>query len=381
MADKINISSFQIAASKMRADGNAYFKLFEKLIPVGYGENSAILLYKIDNMSCIAKIVDMNNSAKYIVVTNDATAAALRIVLNKSINVDYLKDFDFEKNDMKFDCIIMNPPYQKNLHLKVLAEAIKHLKDDESKVINLSPVRWLQDPLVEYKKTCDYKRFENSVSKHIFELNIIKQQYENMLFSAEINTDLAIYVCNNNGGYDYKNEYTKTTNVKIFNEIKKFYKKYPVLSLYNENEKKYFVAIKAITNPYRKTAFNICSNIGVVYCGKCENGKYYKDAMYKSKTFSENRELRGIYFNSFNEAKNFINSTLTAAYKYFCSIVIRDVHVHSEFLPWLGDAINPRTGLKGYTGEWTNNDLYKFFSITSEEQKVIEETMAKYAAK
>ena len=111
MEDKINISSFQIASSKMRADGNAYFKLFEKHIPVGYGENSTILLYKIDNMSCIAKIMDMNNSAKYIVVTNDATAAALRIVLNKSINVNYLKDFDFEKNDMKFDCIIMNPPY------------------------------------------------------------------------------------------------------------------------------------------------------------------------------------------------------------------------------------------------------------------------------
>ena len=76
MADKINISSFQIAASKMRANGNAYFKLFEKHISVGYGENSTILLYKIDNMSCIAKIMDMNNSAKYIVVTNDATAAA-----------------------------------------------------------------------------------------------------------------------------------------------------------------------------------------------------------------------------------------------------------------------------------------------------------------
>ena len=378
MADKIDIPSFQIAASKMRADGNAYFKLFEKHVPRNLDMNNVVLLYKLDNLSCICKIINMNIKAHYVVVSNDAVNTALQVVLDKSIDVEYIKEFDFKETDMKFDCIIMNPPYQKNLHLKVLAEAIKHLKDDESKVINLSPVRWLQDPLVEYKKTCDYKRFENSVSKHIFELNIIKQQYENMLFSAEINTDLAIYVCNNKGGYDYKNEYTKTTNVKIFNEIKKFYKKYPVLSLYNENEKKYFVAIKAITNPYRKTAFNICSNIGIVYCGKCENGKHYKDAMYKSKTFSENRELRGIYFNSFNEAKNFINSTLTATYKYFCSIVIRDVHVHPEFLPWLGDAINPRTGMKGYTGEWTDEDLVLYFGITPEEQKTIEKTMEKY---
>ena len=364
----------KILKSKTLADGYKYFSLFEKHIP-RLNDGSTVCLYALSNLPCICEIIQKNPTSKYFICDADEVFNAVKIVMD---NVDISKTVDLYDIDMKFDCIIMNPPYQRNLHLKVLAEAIKHLKDDESKVINLSPVRWLQDPLVEYKKTCDYKRFENSVSKHIFELNIIKQQYENMLFSAEINTDLAIYVCNNNGGYDYKNEYTKTTNVKIFNEIKKFYKKYPVLSLYNENEKKYFVAIKIITNPYRKTAFNICSNIGVVYCGKCENGKHYKDAMYKSKTFSENRELRGIYFNSFNEAKNFINSTLTAAYKYFCSIVIRDVNVHPEFLPWLGDAINPRTGLKGYTGEWTDEDLYKYFNITPEEQKVIEDMMAKY---
>ena len=30
---------------------------------------------------------------------------------------------------MKFDCIIMNPPYKRNLHLKILDEAIKHLNE------------------------------------------------------------------------------------------------------------------------------------------------------------------------------------------------------------------------------------------------------------
>ena len=46
---------------------------------------------------------------------------------------------------------------------------------------------------------------------------------------------------------------------------------------------------------------------------------------------------------------------------------------------WLGDAINPRTGLKGYTGEWTDEDLYKFFNITSEEQEIIKKTIEKYS--
>ena len=47
-------------------------------------------------------------------------------------------------------------------------------------------------------------------------------------------------------------------------------------------------------------------------------------------------------------------------------------------LPWLGDATNPRTGLVGYKGEWTDEDLALYFGITPEEQKVIEETMEKY---
>jgi hypothetical protein len=55
-----------------------------------------------------------------------------------------------------------------------------------------------------------------------------------------------------------------------------------------------------------------------------------------------------------------------------------DVNVTPEIVLWLGDAINPRTGLKGYEGEWTDEDLYKFFNITPDERKIIEETMAKY---
>ena len=56
---------------------------------------------------------------------------------------------------MKFDHIIMNPPYCRNLHLKILNEAIHHSDD----VVNLSPIRWLQDPLAEYKRNSDFKRF------------------------------------------------------------------------------------------------------------------------------------------------------------------------------------------------------------------------------
>ena len=41
-------------------------------------------------------------------------------------------------------------------------------------------------------------------------------------------------------------------------------------------------------------------------------------------------------------------------------------------------AINTRTGLKGYTGKWTDEDLVLYFGITPEEQKIIEKTIDKY---
>ena len=60
--------------------------------------------------------------------------------------------------------VIMNPPYNRSLHLKILDSVIKTFP--EVKIVNLSPVRWLEDPLAEYKKSTDFKRFEN-IRKHI----------------------------------------------------------------------------------------------------------------------------------------------------------------------------------------------------------------------
>ena len=271
---------------------------------------------------------------------------------------------------MKFDCIIMNPPYERNLHLKILAEAITHLKDDESKVVNLSPVRWLQDPLVKYKKHSDYKKFEKTISKKIISLDIIPIIYSQKIFNALINTDLGIYCCNKtDNSYNYANEWKKTINVKHFTSVVNYWK-FPTLTKFDEqrNKKEWFVAIRLITNPARRTFYNICSNIGIIKNGKTTNNVIYKDAMYKSKTFSDDRQLNGIWFTTKNEAENFYNSTLTTCYKYFCSLVLRDIHISPQFLPFMED----------YTEPWTDERFYKFFNITPDEQKIIEKTMEKY---
>lgn len=42
-----------------------------------------------------------------------------------------------------FDLIVMNPPYDGSLHLKILESVIPYAE----KTVNISPARWLIDPL------------------------------------------------------------------------------------------------------------------------------------------------------------------------------------------------------------------------------------------
>ena len=387
MANKIDISSFQIAASKMRADGTAYFNLFEKHVPRNLGMNDVVLLYKLDNLSCICKIVNMNIKAHYVVVSNDAVNTALQVVLDKSIDVKYIKEFDFKETDMKFDCIIMNPPYSRNLHLKILAEAIKHLKDDGT-CVNLSPVRWLQDPLAKYKKNCDLKRFEESVAKHIESLEYSFKEVNDKLFNIDFG-DLGIYVCSKNTKCDYA-KFTAQNEIldKVINEMKKN----SIPSIDNKIAYDDMPGICCLTSlvvfgvrdrELRLINGWLTQNTDILFYTDKKNdksGETYFDyrkrvAWGNIKPKAENANIK---FNSTVERQNFYNVWRTRFLRYLYDATVVGVSVHTKFLPWLGDAINPRTGLKGYTGEWTDADLYKLFEISPAEQKVIEETMEKY---
>ena len=111
---------------------------------------------------------------------------------------------------MKFDKVIMNPPYERNLHLKIL----NNMLEQSDTIVNLSPIRWLQDPFKDYKQGTDYQRFTDIV-KHIKDLGIIDLNEATTLFSgAEFNIDLGIYeVVKNNK--EYKDIFNNTLLSKL----------------------------------------------------------------------------------------------------------------------------------------------------------------------
>lgn len=380
---KIDPAEMQIAASKILADGEAYFKLFEKHVPRDLGAAAEVLLYKIGNMTCMLELIALNPAASYVIVGNEAASNALKVMLPEATEVKYLKELDFKETDMKFDCIVMNPPYQRNLHLKILAEAIKHLKDEKSVCVNLSPVRWLQDPLAKYKKNCDLKRFEESVAKHIESLDLITSDDACSLFNTtRINIQLGIYVAKSvKTNFDYNRLALNPILDKVITNMLDNMTKHIVYG----KPMKYACVVTLITGGANGATESVSH-----WMLEKDKAYFHNDKNSAGQTYKEYRdtkiwgnlkpkaEVTHIEFENESERENFHNYCETTFFRYIFKTSVVDVNVHPDFLPWLGDVINPRTGLKGYTGEWTDEDLYKFFNITPEEQKTIEETMAKY---
>ena len=293
---------------------------------------------------------------------------------------------------MKFDCIIMNPPYVRNLHLMILAEAIKHLKDEKSVCVNFSPVRWLQDPLAKYKKKCDLKRFEDSVAKHIESLKIVDKISALQMFDAGFTMNLGIYKCvSNKSNYDYLAISANSIVTKVMSKMQTSIADKVEYNKLNG----WRVRVNAIqpleacdkrdpsTQSWRHFLVNPNTPTYVYNNGYTKDGVFWTDLVQKGK-YTKNKGdplVLSIPFSTEQEAFNFEAFCKTTFMNALKNLTQQDINVPLFAFPFLGNAINPRTGLKGYTGEWTDDDLALYFGITPDEQKVIEETMEKYAAK
>ena len=263
---------------------------------------------------------------------------------------------------MKFDCIIMNPPFKRNLHLKILAEAITHLKDETSTCVNLSPVRWLQDVIADKSTRSHFIKYNDKVAKHLVSIDTINAEKAIKLFSGGASADLGIYVADNQNHEipDIKNHYADFILTKVVYDI-----------IDGKNVAKHLT--KNVSS-----AYFVCIPESHGHCGS----KDWCDIISPIKKYSRNKSsgthASYVLFDDEESAENFRLSLCTNFMRFVNLYVKMNMSNRVNCYPWMGDAINPRTGLKGYTGEWTDSDFYTFFGITPEEQKVIEETMEKY---
>ena len=262
---------------------------------------------------------------------------------------------------MKFDHIITNPPYRRNLHLKILNEAIKHSDD----VVNLSPIRWLQDPLVEYKRNSDFKRFKE-IREHIESIEIIKVTDAETLFSINLPFNLGVYHITKDGGW-----------INIFNK--------PLLSkmvdkvISTDNVKKHTVVddLDGISLLISKFTGGCHGQLEIETPFMMARKKSYftnKINEFTNETYLEQRTRTAwgnvkpkatntnIKFATREERDNFYDSWSTKTLRWMFNTMKVDIHANIQALPWLGD----------YTHTWTDDDLYKYFELTDDEIKIIE---------
>ena len=238
--------------------------------------------------------------------------------------------------------LILNAPYSKNLHLKILQETIKHSDD----IVNLSPIRWLQDPLAEYKKNSDWKKFED-IRKRIETLDVVEMKDAYDMFGALFNVNLGIYYITKKGGFEYEIDPLVKKVVNKCLEI-------AGLPAETYTEQKNAVVIKQMTNPNRRTAYNLCSNaVG-----------------YKNKNSLDDKKQMCIVFGTSEEAENFRKSTETKMYRFCVKCILTNENVVCcyKYLPFMPTYEHP----------WTDEMLYEYFGLTEDEVNEIERSFSFY---
>ena len=291
---------------------------------------------------------------------------------------------------MNFDCILANPPYDKNLHLKILEQSIPMLTDDGI-LVNLSPIRWLQDPLAKYKKTSDWYKFKE-VREHIHKITEIKAESATGIFNVLFPQDLGVYVITKQGGFDC-DTYNASWTRRIIESIHEHPKHWSDVSdenkvdgirvkcqkLRNSGPSSNSANLKSYTKP--KDSYDLMyRSYSCIFIDGYQDGKWWTEFGNKNKYTKPigTPLIDSIKFNRIKLARNFEQSCNTTFMK-FCNFVSKvGVNTDFSFLPWMGDCINPRTGKKGYESDWTDEDFREYFDITDSEWEEIECTMKPY---
>ena len=267
--------------------------------------------------------------------------------------------------DMKFDAVIMNPPW--DIHLKIIKTALTYV----DYVVDISPIRWLQDPLATEKQRSDYKIFENTISKRIKDIEVLDQAEIDKMFDIQFNTTVAIYYFDKKGGYDYASLMdSKSKNYRqIYKAVMKNSSACPELKLYKDSKKKNFVPVCLLgghidalnagptfsRDRYRYFVNNKCINPD----RNDVNGLTPEEAKaYNLKTFDN---VNVVEFDTANECANFYDYITSPFFVYMCKCHSMDGHVTPKYLPFMED----------YKTKRTNDEIFDYFKVSESNKKFI----------
>ena len=237
--------------------------------------------------------------------------------------------------------IIMNPPYSGNLHLKILSKIISEYPNTE--IVNLSPIRWLKDPLAEYKRGTDYKRYEN-IRKRIASIEEVSGEEAIKLFGASFYSSLGIYCIDGKEHEAFRYEFN------------------PLIYKITNFPCKHFTYDAPEDKPYKMVLPATHGHLGEYDWAEITSKEW--DVAKNVKASSETNGYVIMTFDTEAEMKNFYDSLFLKLYKWLVKNIKTTAATaqYIKFVPFMPT----------YTHPWTDADLYEYFGLNEEEIKEIE---------
>lgn len=249
------------------------------------------------------------------------------------------------------DCIVMNPPYSGNLHLQVLSEALSSCKPS-CLIINISPIRWMQDIFATEKASSDLNMFKDSVYNKITALELISAREGQEAFGGIVlTTDLGIYTFNDMTNNSFTG-LIPSTAIKI----KKQLNESPTIDKDKQDGWRARVPsiISGRSGGRGSKKWYGLGFLGPFYDGK-KDGKWWHTFYVKNQYSKETPFIsKSIKFATECEANNFCDSLNTTFGRYTTYHLCPDANVRAYNIMWLKD----------YSKPWTNERLCEHFNIS-----------------
>ena len=252
------------------------------------------------------------------------------------------------KLNMNFDHIIMNPPYNGSLHLKILKEAIKHSKE----VVNLSPANQMFSGVRLIKDHSEIKKNPELV-QNIQDVDLIKPEEASAMFGASFAGPLMlIHYDLTKEGKDYKEFNIIPKNLRsVFDKT--------VRSVYEGKYPSLWSIIKEGDCPKDKFSLTCPEVHG--HQGQSDwaeiTSKNYEKALASKQRWGWHLE-----FDTEEDRKNCWECWHLKSHMLIHSLIKADNFNMYQWLPALD-----------YTHPWTDEMLYEYFDLTEDEVKEIEQ--------
>lgn len=366
---------------------NYYRRLYKEFYKAGFGTTHPnVTFFEIDDIKFLTGKFKIKEDKEEKIVKGEYFWSQNKKEEWEFNYLDLLKTI-FKEGEKRNMPVIMNPPYDGTLFLKIM----DYLKDrTTAEIIALAPVRWIQDVSAVYKNNSPFKKYKDLRSK-IRDLEIIPQDIASSLFKAGFPGDLGIYEIDQFGGFSFANE--NTIIKKVMNKN--------LTSLWdNTDEDK--------GDGWRVRVSNVKINPGKVYTGNVRDS-YIADKIfyvthvtlcwvYENGLIPETYESEGvtyekggswlknflpgsglkqsfidkykdtnnlpfsIHFETKQEAYNFEKSLKTNFYRFLCGkLKGGSMEIPLKFLPFMND----------YKTEWTDERFFEYFGISKVEQQEI----------